>query len=160
MENDWLPCVVLDYIDSEEIMIEIYTPGSFHCERLGIAGPHRVTLAQLRRRQWEVCRGEVLRVPDGATLTLHEGQRLWIQSRGPGQDEPAGRLELGEGSSFRCIGGSVDNEGVLVYPVTLNQSSGRRRYKLEIESTKTLLVDCINGIPDLPPEVTRQHVVF
>ena len=44
-------------------------------------------------------------------LTLHPGQRLWVQSRG-GQEEPAGRLELQ--GQLRCLGGHVENEGVLV----------------------------------------------
>lgn len=94
---------------------ELYAPGSFYSEQLGLWGPKRVTLAQLRHRQWEVCRGEVLTIPKGAVMALHPGQRLWVQARGPGHEEPAGRLEMAEGASLRCLGGAVENEGVLVW---------------------------------------------
>eukprot|EP00913_Durusdinium_trenchii_P005326 g4971.t1 len=92
---------------------DLYSPGSFFCENLGHWGPKTATLSQLRFRQWEVCRGEVLRIPERQVMTLRQGQHLWIQSRGPGNDEPAGRLEMSEGSSLRCLGGTVENEGVL-----------------------------------------------
>eukprot|EP00931_Biecheleriopsis_adriatica_P050441 TRINITY_DN29205_c0_g1_i1.p1 TRINITY_DN29205_c0_g1~~TRINITY_DN29205_c0_g1_i1.p1 ORF type:complete len:1021 (-),score=208.80 TRINITY_DN29205_c0_g1_i1:207-3269(-) len=151
--GDWTPCIVRDRTDDETINVELYAPGSFWSEMLNRAGPFPVAISQVRRRQWEVCRGEVLRIPDGEVLTLRKGQHLWVQSRGPGQDEPAGRLEMGEGAALRCDGGSVDNEGVLACMIALQHPQyGHRRYKVEIESTKTVLVDCSDGIPDLPLE--------
>lgn len=149
--DDWLPCVVRA-ITEKGIEVDLYAPGSFFCEDLGHWGPKTVTVDQLRARQWEVCRGEVLRIPEGEVMTLHTGQHLWVQSRGPGQDEPAGRLEMGEGSSLRCEGGTVDNEGILSFFVSVPLQHGLRRYRLEIESTKTVLVDCVEGIPELPVE--------
>ncbi|CAK9089736.1 BTB/POZ domain-containing protein KCTD8 [Durusdinium trenchii] len=36
--------------------------------------------------------------------------------------------------------------------IAVPSQHGLRRYKLEIESTKTVLVDCVKGIPELPAE--------
>ncbi|CAK9089659.1 unnamed protein product [Durusdinium trenchii] len=151
LDKDWLPCVVRA-ANNDEILLDLYSPGSFFCENLGHWGPKTATLSQLRFRQWEVCRGEVLRIPERQVMTLRQGQHLWIQSRGPGNDEPAGRLEMSEGSSLRCLGGTVENEGVLMCIIAVPSQHGLRRYKLEIESTKTVLVDCVKGIPELPAE--------
>ncbi|CAJ1450464.1 unnamed protein product [Effrenium voratum] len=147
LHQDWLPCVVRE-MQGDDISVDLYAPGSFFSENLGHFGPRVVSLEKIRHRQWEVCRGEVLRIPEGETLTLSAGQHLWVQSRGPGQDEPAGRLEMPEGSTLRCEGGTVDNEGLLMCGFSV--PSGK--YCLEIESTKTVLVDCVNGIPELPAE--------
>ncbi|CAE8743060.1 unnamed protein product, partial [Polarella glacialis] len=75
-----------------------------------------------------------------------------VRPRGPCHDEPAGRLEPGEGAYICCEGGVVENDGVFACVVTLQMQHGVRRFKVEIESIKTLLVDCLEGVPDLPLE--------
>eukprot|EP00434_Breviolum_minutum_P035933 symbB.v1.2.031821.t1/scaffold3737.1/size52626/1 len=59
---------------------------------------------------------------------------------------------MSEGSSLRCEGGTVENEGVLMCIISVSSQHGLRHYKLEIESTKRVLVDCVEGIPELPVE--------
>ena len=112
-----------------------------------------VPVGSVRARQWDVFRGEVLRVPDNEVLVLRAGQRLRVAPRGPGHDEPAGRLALGEGAAVRCEGGAVENEGLVEFLVHLPIQKGRaRRYRMEVEGIKTLLVQCLEGVPDLPLE--------
>lgn len=153
--GDWMPCVVRRRAedDAGTVLVDLYAPGSFWSEMLNHTEDVEVEESRIRPRQWEVCRGEVLKIPDHEVLTLHHGQHLWVQSRGPGHDEPAGRLETGEGAYLRCDGGTVENEGILSCLACLQYGAGgQRRYRVEIESTKTVLVDCVDGIPDLPVE--------
>lgn len=151
--GDWLPAVVRNVFEDGDVLVELYAPGSFWSEMLNRTGPFTVPASCVRPRQWEVYRGEVLRIPDYEVLTLHEGQHLWVRPRGPGHDEPAGRLACGLGAGVRCEGGAVENEGVLECIMTLQHPQhGLRRYKVEIESIKTLLVECLEGVPDLPLE--------
>lgn len=156
--GDWLPAVVrelpLEDGPNENALVELYAPGSFWSEALNRTGPVEVPMEGIRPRHWEVYRGEALRVPDGEELRIRAGQHLWVRPRGPAHEEPAGRLVLGLGSRvYREPGGVVENEGVLECTVALQHlQQGMRRYKVEIESIKTLLVECLEGIPDLPQE--------
>jgi len=151
--GDWLPAVVRDVLGDGSAQVELYAAGSFWSEALNRSGPFTVPQDMVRPRRWEVYRGEALHVPDHETLVLYPGQHLWVRPRGPGNDEPAGRLVLGLGAGVRCEGGAVENEGVLECITTLQHPQhGLRRYKAEIESIKTLLVECLEGIPDLPLE--------
>ncbi|CAK0909458.1 unnamed protein product, partial [Prorocentrum cordatum] len=145
--GDWLPAVIRSILDDGNVTVELYAPGSFWSEMLNRSGPFTVPASSIRPRQWEVYRGEVLRIPDHEVLTLHAGQQLWVKPRGPGHDEPAGRLVAGVGSGVRCQGGTVENEGVLECIVSLQHPQhGVRRYRVEIESIKTLLAS-LQGPP-------------
>ncbi|CAE8630755.1 unnamed protein product, partial [Polarella glacialis] len=150
--GSWSPAVIRGLSDDGLVTVELYAPGSFWSERLNRSGPFVVEAEDIRPRQWEVCRGEVLRIPDNEVLKLHHGQHLWVRPRGPCHDEPAGRLEPGEGAYICCEGGVVENDGVFACVVTLQMQHGVRRFKVDIESIKTLLVDCLEGVPDLPLE--------
>eukprot|EP00929_Paragymnodinium_shiwhaense_P112628 TRINITY_DN80898_c0_g1_i1.p1 TRINITY_DN80898_c0_g1~~TRINITY_DN80898_c0_g1_i1.p1 ORF type:complete len:1042 (-),score=161.27 TRINITY_DN80898_c0_g1_i1:64-3189(-) len=151
--GDWLPAVVRE-LDGEEAAVELYAPGSFWSEGLARVGPVYVGTSEIRPRRWEVCRGEVLRVPDGDTLRIGAGQQLLLRARGPTAEEPAGRLALGVGSQVVCeAGGHVENEGTVECMVEVEDGDAdARRYSLEVESMKTLLVESLGGIVDSPFE--------
>eukprot|EP00811_Abedinium_folium_P028385 NODE_438_length_3049_cov_4.097878.p1 GENE.NODE_438_length_3049_cov_4.097878~~NODE_438_length_3049_cov_4.097878.p1 ORF type:complete len:976 (+),score=232.09 NODE_438_length_3049_cov_4.097878:220-2928(+) len=156
LKGDWLPAVIRNLLDGNNILVELYSQGSFWSEMVNRIGPVTVPAEDIRLRQWNIYRGEVLHVPECETLVLRAGQSLCVRARGPGADERAGRLVLGHGAGVRCEGGTVNNEGVLECLATLHhQQYGRRSYKMVIESIKTLLVDQFSsaaGVRSLPLE--------
>eukprot|EP00927_Polykrikos_kofoidii_P004716 TRINITY_DN11868_c0_g1_i5.p1 TRINITY_DN11868_c0_g1~~TRINITY_DN11868_c0_g1_i5.p1 ORF type:complete len:1029 (-),score=115.11 TRINITY_DN11868_c0_g1_i5:97-3183(-) len=143
--GDWFPAVIREILPEGMVCVELYALGSFWIEGLNRTGPYTVPVADVRLRRWEVCRGEALRVPDGATLCVRRGQHLWVRSRGPVQQEPAGRILLSTDSTvIREPGGVVENEGVLESIVELKGQNGfTRKYKFVVESIKTMLVESV-----------------